>query len=262
MNKIILNVLILAGLAACAFGTTPGREVKAGNQRYGQGSYVEALEHYKKAQQLAKQDKPSPHLLYNQANCFYKLDNLDQADRLYRDVARLSDNKHLARRAKYNLGNCHFNRGLKQEQTDLKKAIDELSTAAKYYRQAMDLDPKDKNAAHNIAVARKKIRELKKKLQQQQQQQQQQNKDDKNKQDKQNEQQQQQDKKDQQQQQEQQQSQNDKQQQEQQQSQNDKQQQVTPPDTTAREILEKERQRREQYMKMLKGRWKPVEKDW
>ena len=80
MNKIILNMVILAGLTACAFGATPSREAKAGNQLYGRRSYVEALERYKKAQQLAKQDKPNPHLLYNQANCFYKLDNLDEAD--------------------------------------------------------------------------------------------------------------------------------------------------------------------------------------
>ena len=215
-------------------------------------------------------------MLYNQANCFYKLDNLEEANRLYRDVARFSDDKKLVSRAKFNLGNCHFNQGTKLEQTDPKKAIEEIGTGAKYYREALDLDPKDKSAANNIAIARKKIRELKKILKEQQKQDKQmgdkQDDKDKKDQDQQNQDQQgdgkqgdkqqddqdkkdEQDKKDQKDKKDQEQSQQDQQQQQ-------EQKQVAKPDTTAQEILDKERQRREQYIKMLKGRWKPVDKDW
>jgi len=138
------------------------RAVK-GNKLYWQKKYVDAQKEYQSAQRIAPD---SPELFFNVANALYKQGKYDEAEVLY-NKALGEGNNNLKARAHYNLGNVK----VKKKQ---------LEDALKSYRNAIKLNPDDKDARINYEHV------LRMQQQQQQQQQQDQQKDkeqDKDKQD-------------------------------------------------------------------------------
>jgi len=75
---------------------------------------------------------PSPFLglrpKFNKANSYYRLDDLAKAMDLYGQVAAETKDMGLVAKAKYNTGNCYFQRGSKQRDSDLQKAMEELQS--------------------------------------------------------------------------------------------------------------------------------------
>jgi tetratricopeptide (TPR) repeat protein len=131
--------------------------VNQGNRLYNKGSFNEAIKEYDEA--LIDQ----PQTLepkFNQANCYFQLDDLAKAIDLYNEVAAESKDMGLVAKAKYNLGNSYFKRGFKQKDSDLQKALEDLQTSIVYWRSALDIDPENENAAKNIEVARLIIKDI------------------------------------------------------------------------------------------------------
>jgi Ca-activated chloride channel homolog len=264
-------------LVLLAVATSPAavREtLQQGNRLYGDKQYAEAVNKYNDAlvgQPQAVEPK------FNKANSYYRLDDLSAALDLYQQVAAESKDMSLVAKAKYNLGNCYFQRGTKQRDSDLKKAVEDMETSIANWRQVLDLDPQNQKAAKNIEVARLTIKDLLDQMKKQQQNQQNQ----KNQQDQQKQQQQQQ--------------QNQGQQQDQSKSQKDPNQPQDPnqakkaepksdpnqakqepkpapeqkkeakaaPDATAREIIDTEQQqKKEREALQQRSQYREVEKDW
>ncbi len=251
--------------------------IRRGNEQYAQGQFTEAINEYNEA--LVEQPgviEPK----FNKANSYYRLDDLGEAIDLYREVAAESKDMTLVSKAKYNLGNCFFQRGAKQRDSDLQKALDDMKTSITSWRAVLEIDPENPKAARNIEVARLTIKDIldqmKKQQEQQQQQNQQDQKDEQQKQD--------QDQKQDQQSQDQSKQQDPNQPQDPNEAQNGEQKQdpnqpedqrasqaqqeaedrekIQPPDATAREILDKEQRRKEQQRILQRGRTQKVEKDW
>ena len=254
-------------IVQAAFADSARDSTSEGNKLYKQGNFNEAINSYDQAL-LEAPGALEPK--FNQANSYYRLDDLGKALDLYRQVAAESKDMRLVAKAKYNLGNTYFQQGSKQKDSNLQKAIDDLKTAIGSWRGVLDLEPENTKAAKNIEVARLLIKDLLDQLNKQQQQQ------DPNQPQDPNQQQQQQSPQqdpnqpqDQQQQQaagqdpnqpqdpNQSQDQQQKQQQEQQ-----KQQKQTAPDTRAQEILDKEQRQRKERQILQPGSWQKVEKDW
>jgi Ca-activated chloride channel homolog len=131
--------------------------VHQGNGLYADGNYADAVKRYDAAlvdQPGAVQPK------FNKANSYYKLDDLGQAIDLYQQVAAESKDMQMVARAKYNLGDCLFQRGTKQKDSDLQKAVDDMKSSISSWRQVLDIDPKNEKAARNIEVARLTIKDL------------------------------------------------------------------------------------------------------
>jgi len=173
--KLVCLLVLVAGSIGSGGRIDITDIVVRGNGLYETGQYDEALREY---EQMDLEQADDAVLLYNRANCYYKLEDFSEASSLYSKVSTRSKDMDLVARAKYNLGNCHFQRGLKQVDSDLRKALDELTMSVGYYREVRDMDPGDEDAAHNIAVARLVIKDLLdrlKKEQEKQQQEQQQN---------------------------------------------------------------------------------------
>ena len=244
--------------------------VREGNQLYGDGQYAEAAERYEQAQA----EQPGTMVpQFNQAASQYQLDELDRAMELYQQVAAESKEPALVAKAKYNLGNCLFQRGVQQAGADPQKAIEDLKASVGYWRQARDLDPQNTRAARNMEVAKRKIQEIR---QQQQNQQQKNDPQDQEKQDEQkqdqsseggqdpnappdpNEPQQQPSGQDP----NQPQDPNESQQEPQPQEQGEEKEEQFAPDATAQEILDREQRLKEQRQIRMKGRYQEVEKDW
>jgi Ca-activated chloride channel homolog len=259
-----LCVAVATGPASAESGR---QAVRQGNELYADGNYADAIKRYDEAlvdQPGAIQPK------FNKANSYYKLDDLGQAIDLYQQVATESKDMQMVAKAKYNLGDCFFQRGSKQKDSDLQEAVDDMKSSISCWRQVLDIDPKNEKAARNIEVARLTIKDIldqiKKKQDpnqpqdQQQQKQQSQSGDQKDPNQAQD--------PNQAKKAEQKQDPNQAKQQEQQQQKQDQgqakqqEQQMEVRDATAQEILDKERRQKEQRQIVQRAQIQKVEKDW
>lgn len=261
MNRLLASGMTVLALtsawAQCCRADAAGDYVRQANKLYTAEQYTAAIDKYDEAL-VERPSAQEPK--FNKANSFYRLDDLGKALDLYREVAAESKDMQLVTRAKYNLGNTHFQQGMKQRDSDMQKAIEQLETGIDYWRQVLDIDPENTRAAKNIEVARLIIKDIIDQLNKQKQEQEQ------NQQDQQNQQQQQQN----------QQGQNQDQQQDpnepqdqkqdpnepQDPNQSQEQQQQAAPDTTAEDILDKEKRERKERQILQRGGYQKVEKDW
>jgi Ca-activated chloride channel family protein len=256
----------LAGAAlAPAFADSPGGLVSKGNKQYHKKDYGRALELYDKASVKAPE---SAIVAFNKGDAFYKKGDLEKAREQFQQAASKTKALPFEAKAWYNLGNCAFKAGGREEDSDLQKALQSFEESVKFYGTAIEKDPNLKPAAQNMEIARLKIKDLLDKIKNQQQQGGKQNQQNQNQQGQQNQQQQQQQGQNQEQQN--QQNQQDKEQQQQQQGaeQNkqgapkDQQKKQLARDATAREILDQEKQDRKDQQFQNAGGYRPVEKDW
>ena len=268
--KTVLQTLLVLVIAQAAIADSARVSTSQGNKLYKQGNFNEAINSYDQA----LLDAPAAlEPKFNQANSYYRLDDLSKAMDLYRQIAAESKDMKVVAKAKYNLGNSYFQQGSKQKDSSLQKAIDDLKTAIGSWRSVLDIEPENKKAARNIEVARLLIKDLLDQLNKQQQQQDPNQPQDPNQQQQQQQQNSQQDPNQPQDQQQQQQAAeqdpnqpqdpNQSQDQQQKQQQEDqKQQQQAAPDTRAQEILDKEQRQRKERQILQRGPWQKVEKDW
>lgn len=265
--------LVILALVTVVRADSAREVLQQGNRLYGEGQYTDAVNKYNEVlveQPQALEPK------FNKADGYYRMDDLGQAMDLYQEVAAGSKNMSLVARAKYNLGNCYFQRGSKQRDSDLQKALEDMKTSITWWRQVLDLDPTNEKAARNIEVARLTIKDIMDQLKKQQEQQKQQN---------------QQNQQNQQQQQNQQKSQQDpnqpqdpnqaqkpsspqdpnqtknqqqkqQQQKQQEQEQQKQQEQRVVPDSTAQEILDREQQQKKERENLQRAQYQQVERDW
>jgi Ca-activated chloride channel family protein len=145
--------------------------VHQGNQLYTDEQFNKAIKKYDEAL-IDKPEASEPK--FNKANSYYRLDDLAKAMESFREVATDSRDVGLIIKAKYNLGNCYFRRGVKQKDSNLQKALEDLITGIARWREVLDYEPENTKAAKNIEVARliiKDIQDQLNKLRQQQQEQ-------------------------------------------------------------------------------------------
>jgi len=119
---------------------------KNGKELYDKRNYKEALKVFLEAQVENPEDIK---LKYNISNTQYKLKNYNEAIEGYLDVANRSKDpsfKALKERSYYNLGNCFYREG-------------KLYEAAEYYKKALEIDPNDKDAKHNLELVMEKLKE-------------------------------------------------------------------------------------------------------
>jgi Ca-activated chloride channel family protein len=275
----LLVWLFAAALAAPAWADSARLAVRQGNGLYADGNYADAIKRYDEA----LVDQPGAVApKFDKANSYYKLDDLQKSIDLYQQVAAESKDMQMVARARYNLGDCFFQRGSKQKDSDLQKAVDDMKSSISCWRQVLDIDPKNEKAAKNIEVARLTIKDLLDQLKKQQEQKKQdpnqaQNQQQQQKQQNQSGQQQDpnqpqdpnranqaQQKQDPNQAKEQQKQQQEQQQQERQDQGQAKQQEqpVQARDATAQEILDKEQRQQEQRQILQRGQIQKVDKDW
>ena len=259
-----LNILIIILLAANVSAESARSLVEKGNQLYADRQFDSAIEIYAQA---AEDAPKSPVPEFNTANSLYRLESFNDAIDRYKQVAAGSSDKRIVADAKYNLGNSFFQKALKNQQTEPEKTLEDMKTSIGYFRDVLDIDSANQNAAQNIEVAKAAYKQIEEQ-QQQQQDQQQENKDGDNQDEQEQDEQQQQDSQDNQDKSEQQQGEQQDQQQPQDQQQQDQQQPQEPkeqpmaPDATAQQILDKEKQQKKERQILQSLGFQKVEKDW
>jgi Ca-activated chloride channel family protein len=169
--KTIVIILLTLVTSQTALANSAEDRVHKGNGLYAKGHFNDALKEYDQA----LIDRPEGQVpKFNQANCYFQLDDLTKAIDLYNEVAAESKDMELVAKAKYNLGNSYFQRGSKQKDSNLQKALEDLQTSIVYWRSALEINPQNENAAKNIEVARLIIKDIIDQINKQKEQQQQQ----------------------------------------------------------------------------------------
>jgi Ca-activated chloride channel family protein len=166
-NYRVTVLLILTG-AAPLWAVNAKSLVKQGNEAYANGDYLKAVEQYDQA--LA--DTPKAVVpLFNKANSYYHMDDLDEAIELYRDVDLKAKDMSLVEKARYNIGNCVYQQALKQRDSDLQKAVDLMKNGISHWQRTLKVNPENPRAGRNIEVARLTIKDIMDQIKQQQDQQ-------------------------------------------------------------------------------------------
>jgi Ca-activated chloride channel family protein len=246
LKTIVIMLLVLPPIHT-ARAESARTSVQDGNRLYAQGNFNEAISSYDQAL-LEKPEAREPK--FNKANSYYRLDDLAEAMDLYKEVAAESKDMKLVTKAKYNLGNCFFQRGIKQRDSNLQKALEDLKTSITQWRGVLDIDPKNEKAAKNIEVARLMIKDIIDQINKQKQQDPNQPQDPNQGQTQQQQQQQTQEAS----------GQDPNQMQEQQPEQ--QRQEKAAPDATAQEILDKEQRQKQQRQILQRAGYQKVDKDW
>jgi tetratricopeptide (TPR) repeat protein len=156
-HKIHLLILLVLIMLQTAFAGSAQVSTGQGNYLYEQGKFDEAIKQYDQAL------IDSPQALepkFNKANSYYRLDDLERAMNLYQEVAAESKDMKLVTKAKYNLGNCSFQQGTKQRDSNLQKAVKDMENAIEHWRGVLDIDPENEKAAKNIEIARLTIKDI------------------------------------------------------------------------------------------------------
>jgi len=156
-SEIIVSILLSFLLLQPVWAESIQGSVNQGNRLYAKGNFNEAINKYDQA--LIENPQVSEPK-FNKANSFYRLDDLAKAMDLYREVAAESKDMKLVAKARYNLGNCHFQQGLKQRDSNLEKALEGLKDSIVHWRQVLDIEPENEKAAKNIEVARLIIKDI------------------------------------------------------------------------------------------------------
>jgi Ca-activated chloride channel family protein len=136
---LLLVVLFVAG--GC--GSAASDLIADGNAAYERGDYQAALEAYQRAQAEAP-DRPQAHV-----NAGLALHQLGEPERAVVETRRALpvDDLLLAARIHYNLGGHWF-------------ALHRYAEAVSEYRQALILNPDDRDAKHNLELAQRRLDEL------------------------------------------------------------------------------------------------------
>lgn len=155
--KILLFSILFLAVGGTVYADSARALVEQGNSLYSQGNFNKAIEKY----DAALIDEPQVlEPKFNKANSYYMLEDFSEAINLFRQVAAESKDMKLVAKAKYNLGNCFFQQGMKQKDSDLQKSVDDLQNSIANWRQTLEIEPENQNAAKNIEVARLIIKDI------------------------------------------------------------------------------------------------------
>jgi Ca-activated chloride channel family protein len=152
--KLVCFVLISLLLGACAPDVV--QHNNAGNKRFDEQDYDEALAEYRQAQ-VENPDLSAPY--YNAANTYNRQAQLEAAQAQAQQALKTAD-PDLAAQAWYNLGNAYFD-------------AEQWPPAIAAYQEALRLAPDDLDAKHNLELALQKLEEQEQQEQEQQEQEQQ-----------------------------------------------------------------------------------------
>lgn len=124
-------------------------------KNYHAGKFPDALKEYERL--IAQDKKGDLRLHFNAGAAAYGATNYDAAIQHYTAVLPARDVK-LQQAAYFNIGNALFRQG--QAAKDLDGMQEQWETAIKYYQNAATLDKADRDAAYNLAFAKKCVEQI------------------------------------------------------------------------------------------------------
>src|SRR5215475_8686300 len=164
----LLICLVALCLPVPGQAASPYQAVQQGNALYQSGKYTEAAEQYGGASQMLP-DAAEIH--FNRGNAAYKQQDYGKAREHYTQALQTTD-RTLEGKVKYNLGNVEYQQALQNLQQP-QVAMPHLRSAMTYYRDSLDVDPRQQDARYNLELSHLLLHKLQQQQQQQNSQQQQ-----------------------------------------------------------------------------------------
>jgi Ca-activated chloride channel family protein len=156
----VVVILLLLGL-----GITPEASCSKGEEAFNRQDYLQASEYYREKLQKSPND---PQLHYNYGTATYKNNMFDDAIDAFTKALK-SDDLELQKKAYYNRGDSHYQKGVEVQQADPESTLNQWKQAVSSLESALQLDPNDADARHNHDIIKKQLEELEKEQQQKQQ---------------------------------------------------------------------------------------------
>ena len=142
--------------------------VNEGNEAYREEAYEQAIGAYDQAKE---QDPDSPYVALNRANALYRNEKFSDSIEAYEKAVQQSLDQgraDLETTGRYNLGNALYKQGEQMAAQNPQGAIEMLGKAVRSYKDAYRLNRGLNDAAHNVEVARRLIKQLREQAEQQQ----------------------------------------------------------------------------------------------
>ena len=147
-------------VVALASGASVRSLVNEGNAAYEVEDYDGALEAYNQA---AEADPNSPQASFNRGAALYRKGRFDEAIPAYTaaaENARAEEDGALEAAARYNLGNAFVRRAEESRSSDPQTAVQSLQNAIRAYRGAAQTVDGFPDAAHNLEIAKRTLKEI------------------------------------------------------------------------------------------------------
>jgi Ca-activated chloride channel family protein len=137
-NKVLIFITLLS-LALLASACKPSAEklLQDGNDRFEEEAYLESLAIY---QQANFEDPEIAEPYYNAANALYRQGAYGEALSLMQEALKFADEESLIESSFFNMGNSTYN-------------TQDFGSAVDAYKQALLVDPFDKDAKYNLELA-------------------------------------------------------------------------------------------------------------
>lgn len=149
--------------APFAFAKDSATIVADANRLYKAGKYDAALKLYDEAL-ISNPDSPILHFNLGSAN--FKKGDYEKAVSWF-EKAALSGGTQLEAKANYNIGNAKYKLGKRKENTNLSATVKLLGEALDYYKRAIEVNNKGKDAKINYELVERELKALWDKLKQQ-----------------------------------------------------------------------------------------------
>ncbi len=130
-----------------AFSQKEKYVLREGNNQYNNGRYAESEKYYSES---LKEKKDYPKANFNLGDAYYKQGKMTDAIGQYDVFIKNSSNKDTLSKAFHNMGNSYLKT----------KSYDD---AIKAYKNSLKFNPKDEDTRYNLAYAKRKLEEQKKK---------------------------------------------------------------------------------------------------
>lgn len=156
----LLFLLVLSAAGAARAESAPAI-IRRGNEQYRAGEFAEALKTYKNAGEV---DPDSLEAKFNQGVAAYKAGDREAAEQLFREIDSSGGRPDLASAARYNLGVIESQALRAQPPTDPEATLNGLKSIASKFRGSLDLAPEDSDAARNLELTRRSIKDLREQI--------------------------------------------------------------------------------------------------
>ena len=150
-RTLLRGIFCLGLMPSLGFSQAGREEVQEGNDFFAEGRFDEAQKKYRKALQ---ENPSSPVIRYNLGDAEYKRNQYEQAVEAFSQSLQTGGSE-LQGRASYNLGNALYRLG-------------KLGDSIQGYKEALRINPDDRDSKQNLEFVRSKLEEQQKQQQQDQ----------------------------------------------------------------------------------------------
>ena len=169
LEKRLIGLIVAAAVfgwfAVLPVQASTVRESRQAQKNYEKNDYQAAADTYQKG--LTKSPE-SDVLNFGMGTTLYKQEKYPEAIQ-HLEKSLLSPNPDLQAMGQYNLGNSLYRDGIRQENTNIEQAVQQLEKSLDHYTSALKHNDKDEDAKYNYDFVKKELERLKEKLKKEQQ---------------------------------------------------------------------------------------------